>query len=160
MGCAYLSHFISFHRKRYTVQLFLLRTLTSSHYIIYKSQKTVLLQMEILREIGNRVVRRVYLVTYSRADANLCDTRDRFAELVLQAFNFQRGGVRALHWVVCREAHEGGGFHYHMAICLSSNKRWLPAKRALGAMGIQVHFQDRDDVVNYVGTYIYICKSD
>lgn len=116
--------------------------------------------MENLLELGARVVRQVYLITYSRANAQLCGTRERFADLVLQSFSFDRGAVRPLHWVVCREPHDGGGFHYHMAICLSANKRWLAAKRALAALGIQVNFQDRADVFNYVGAYIYVCKSD
>ncbi len=116
--------------------------------------------MENIREVGNRVVRKVYLITYSRADENLCESREIFANKVLQAFRFDQGAVRPLHWAVCREAHEGGGFHYHMCICLSNNKRWLPVKRALAAMGIAVHFQERNDIYNYVGAYIYVCKSD
>ena len=116
--------------------------------------------MENLRELGVRVVRKVYLITYSRADPILCDSRQRFADLVVNAFHFNAGRVRALHWAVCREPHEGGGFHYHMSICLSDNKRWLPAKRALGALGIEVNFQERDEVFNYIGAYLYVCKSD
>ena len=116
--------------------------------------------MEYLRDLGNRVVRKVYLITYSRADADLCGTREDFAEMVLAAFRFDRGAVRALHWAVCKEPHEGGGFYFHMCICLSNNKRWLPAKRALAERGIEVQFQERTDVFNYVGAYIYVCKTD
>ena len=116
--------------------------------------------MEGIREINPRNVRKVYLITYARADPNLCDTREDFATKVITAFNFQQGVPRLLHWVVCKEPHEGGGFHFHMAVCLSQNKRWGPAKRALAALGITVNFQDRDDVFNYVGAYIYVCKSD
>ena len=116
--------------------------------------------MDNIRELGARVVRKVYLITYSRADEQLCDSRFRFATYVLDAFDFTRGQVRALHWAVCREPHEGGGVHYHMSICLSNNKRWLPAKRALEALGLQVNFQERPDVYNYVGAYLYVCKND
>ena len=116
--------------------------------------------MENVQELGNRVVRKVYLITYSRADANICGTRDAFANLVIAAFRFDRGAIRLLHWAVCKEAHEGGGFHFHMCISLSNNKRWAPVKRALAAQGVDVHFQDREDVYNYVGAYIYVCKSD
>ena len=116
--------------------------------------------MENLQELGNRVVRKVYLITYSRADENVCASRDAFANLVIDAFAFDRGAVRLLHWAVCQEAHEGGGLHYHMCISLSNNKRWGPVKRALAARGVNVHFQDRNDVYNYVGAYIYVCKSD
>ena len=116
--------------------------------------------MEGIQEINPRNVRKVYLITYARADPNLCDTREDFATKVITAFNFQQGVPTLLHWVACKDPHEGGGFHFHMAVCLSQNKRWGPAKRALAALGITVNFQDRDDVFNYVGAYIYVCKSD
>ena len=116
--------------------------------------------MDNLRELGGRVVRKVYLITYSRVDQQLCGSREEFGNIVLDAFAFNRGTVRALHWAVCKEPHEGGGYHHHMCICLSDNKRWLPAKRALAALGIIVNFQERNDVYNYVGAYVYVCKSD
>ena len=117
--------------------------------------------MENLVELQPRVVRKVYLVTYARASEDLCATRDEFARMVIEAFDFNNGAPRLLHWVVCREPHEGGGFHYHMAICLSQNKRWGPAKRRLRENnGFVVHFQDRLNVCNYIGAYIYVCKSD
>ena len=43
-----------------------------------------------------------------------------------------------------------------MAICIGKNKGWGPAKRALQAQGITVHFQHKEGVVNYVGAYIYV----
>ena len=46
-----------------------------------------------------------------------------------------------------------------MAICIGKNKGWGPAKRALQAQGITVHFQDKEGVVNYVGAYIYVCDT-
>jgi hypothetical protein len=116
--------------------------------------------MENLTELGPRVVRQVYLITYARANAQLCAGRREFADLVIEAFDFNNGAPKLKHWVVCKEPHEGGGHHYHMAICISRNKRWGPAKRALQAQGITVHFQDKEGVVNYVGAYIYVCKSD
>lgn len=116
--------------------------------------------MENIVELGGRDVRQVYLITYSRVDAALCSTRDQFAGKVIEAFDFPGGRPRLKHWVVCKEAHEGGGFHFHMAICLSQNKRWGPAKRRLRDQGIVAHFQDRRDVYNYVGAYIYVCKCD
>ena len=50
--------------------------------------------MENIEELDPRVVRQVYLITYSRANHDLCPTRQRFADLVLDAFNFQQGRVR------------------------------------------------------------------
>ena len=116
--------------------------------------------MEGIRELNRRDVRKVYLVTYARADPNICDDRQDFADKVITAFNFQQGQAYLLHWVVCKEPHEGGGYHFHMALCLSENKRWGPAKRALGRLNMIVHFQEREDVFNYVGAYIYVCKND
>lgn len=116
--------------------------------------------MDNLTELGRRDVRKVYLITYSRADPALCGTRQDFANIVIEAFEFENGRSQLQHWVVCMEPHEGGGYHFHMAMCLTSNKRWGPAKRRLAARGMMVHFQDRQDVFNYVGAYIYVCKSD
>lgn len=116
--------------------------------------------MENIEQLGNRVVRKVYLITYSRANEQLCASRDAFANMIIEAFRFDRGVVRPLHWAVCREPHEGGGFHFHMCICLSNNKRWLPVVRSLAERGIHLNFQQRNDVYNYVGAYIYVCKSD
>ena len=116
--------------------------------------------MENFVELGSRVVRQVYLITYARADSTLCASREDFARMVIDAFDFGNGQSKLQHWAVCREPHEGGGHHYHMAICLTANKRWGPVKRRLRDGGINVHFQERGDIVNYVGAYIYVCKSD
>ena len=75
--------------------------------------------MENIRDLPPRCVRQTYLITYSRADRNLCNTRQMFGNLVLDAFEFNQGRVRPKHWAVCQEAHEGGGFHYHMSLCLT-----------------------------------------
>ena len=64
--------------------------------------------MEGIRDLNARNVRKVYLITYARVDRNLCDTREDFATKVITAFNFQQGLPRLLHWVVCKEPHEGG----------------------------------------------------
>ena len=79
--------------------------------------------MENIQELDRRTVRKVYLITYSRANPELCPTREIFSEMVIQSFNFARGQVRLLHWAVSKEPHEGGGYHFHMCICLSNNKR-------------------------------------
>ena len=129
-------------------------------YCIVHITVLLLLKMDGLVELQRRVVRKVYLITYARARENLCASREAFAQMVIEAFDFPNGIVNLLHWVVCREPHEGGGHHYHMAVCLSDNKRWGPAKRALERRGVIVHFQDRDSICNYVGAYIYVCKSD
>ena len=96
--------------------------------------------MEGIGEINLRNVRKVYLITYARAHLNLFNTRQDFATKVITAINFQQSRSRLLHWVVCMEPHQGGGFHFHMAVCLSENKRWGPAKHALAALGINVNF--------------------
>ena len=97
--------------------------------------------MDQFRELGRRTVKKVYLITYSRVNEQLCDSRNKFADLVIEAFQFERGNVRPLHWAVSREPHETQGFHYHMALCLNGNKRWLQAKNYLANTGIVVNFQ-------------------
>ena len=127
---------------------------------VYSFTEILAGKMEGIVELGRRVVRKVYLITYARARENLCADRAAFAAMVIEAFDFANGAPNLLHWAVCREPHEGGGHHYHMAICISDNKRWGPAKRALSRRGVAVQFQERADVCNYVGAYIYVCKSD
>ena len=54
--------------------------------------------MDNLEELRPRVVRKVYLITYARADAALCGTRENFATMVIDAFNFGNGTPRLYIW--------------------------------------------------------------
>ena len=99
------------------------------------------------------------MITYSQAGSTKCPDRKSFTDCVLNAFNFQpHDSVQPLHWAVCREPHKDCGFHYHMCIKLSGNKRWLGAKTKLLNDGINVNFTEGNR--NYVPAYRYVKNFD
>ena len=72
------------------------------------------------KELHQRAVRSVYLVTYSRADMTKCPTRESFANEVVKYF--QSTKVNVLHWVCCIEEHESNGQRFHLALKLSKTR--------------------------------------
>eukprot|EP00112_Aurelia_sp_Birch-Aquarium-sp1_P019281 Seg4738.2 transcript_id=Seg4738.2/GoldUCD/mRNA.D3Y31 product="hypothetical protein" protein_id=Seg4738.2/GoldUCD/D3Y31 len=110
--------------------------------------------------LGSRCVRKVYMITYSQADTEICPDRESFAHEVLEAFDFKPDDpIRPLHWAVCKENQNIKGFHYHMCIKLSDNKRWLSAKKKLlDERQINVNF--REGHRNYITAYRYLKKYD
>ena len=87
--------------------------------------------------------RSVYLVTYSQADITKFPTRENFASAVVYAFSQLQGKGRVVQWCCCREKHKNGGEHYHLALKLDRNERWLSAKEfLLKEFGISVHFSN------------------
>ena len=72
---------------------------------------------------------KVYLVTYSQVDEEKYSNRERFAEMVLEAFDPRKeNSVQPVQWAVLKEPHSESGLHYHMYVKLSNNKRWYGAK--------------------------------
>ena len=64
-----------------------------------------------------------------------------------------------LHWCCSRENHKHSGVHYHFAIKLDRNQRWLPSKKFLKeAYGISVHFSSVHK--NYYTAWCYVTKED
>ena len=62
--------------------------------------------------LNKRCIRKVYLVTYSQADKEKCSDRERFAEIVLEAFDPRReSSVQPVQWTVSKEPHSESGFH-------------------------------------------------
>ena len=113
-------------------------------------------------ELNSRAGRRSYIVMYSQADRIKFPTRQSFADAIVDAFSQGSSKAAVKNWVCCEEQHqvEQGGFHFHMAILLSGNKRWLAAKRfLLHAHGISVHFADKMHH-NYYSAYKYVTKED
>lgn len=107
--------------------------------------------------LGLREVRRVYLTTYSHADKRKVPSRQRFAEIVLEAFEL--GGASVLQRPCCKEPHRAGGIHFHMAIKLSRPQRWLSTRRLIQTpYGINVHFSNLH--VNYFTAWQYVTKED
>ncbi len=113
-----------------------------------------------LKQLSGRVLRKCYVITYSRADMSKFPTKREFAEGVVEAFSQGNSNAKVKHWVCCKETHADGGFHYHMAISLSENKRWVMAKKYLEKKhGIVVNFTDSDQY-NYHSAYRYVVKED
>eukprot|EP00794_Sanderia_malayensis_P001029 gene1029-351_t len=103
--------------------------------------------------------RRQYLVTYSQADPQKFPTRDSFAHMLEEEFNSGAAIPKVKHWACCRETHENGGFHYHCAIKLTGNKKWISIKHnTMKKYGIVLNFSGSHD--HYISTYRYVCKHD
>ena len=94
------------------------------------------------KELDQRAVRSVYLVTYSQADMAKFPTRKNFANEVVKYF--QSTKVKVLHWLCCNSCireHEGNMQHFHLALKISKNKRWLPVKRKMqNNHSVVIHF--------------------
>ena len=67
--------------------------------------------------LRNRQVRRVYLITYSQANADSFPTRESFVSIIQDAFT--ANNIQLLQWVCAKENHEQSGFHFHMSVKLS-----------------------------------------
>ena len=120
----------------------------------YKSDSSTSSNDEGLTE---RQFRSVYLVTYSQADLTRFPTRQEFAHVVVQSFSI--GTAHVVQWVCCRESHRRNGQHYHLAIKLDRNQRWMMSKRYLSReYGITVHYSSRHH--NYYSAWRYVTKSD
>ena len=108
-------------------------------------------------EMNARNVRQIYLITYSMVDTERFPTRSSFAEAVVQSFADTLAKV--LQWWCCLEQHVKSGVHFHMAMKLDKNQRWLPSKRyLLERCGISVHFSATHD--NYFSAWKYVTKED
>ena len=81
------------------------------------------------KELHQRAVKSVYLVTYIQADMTKFPTRESFANEVVKYFQSMK--VKVLHWVCCIEEHKSNGQHFHLALKLSKNKRSLPVKKKM-----------------------------
>ena len=67
--------------------------------------------------------------------------------------------VKVSHWAYCRELHQNGVFHYHCAVKLLGNKKWISVKTRLTENhNIVVNFSDKRDC--YISAYRHLCKLD
>ena len=104
--------------------------------------------------------RSVYLVTYSQANLEIVPSRTYFAILVKDAFE-NTGGHNTLvqQWCCCREEHQDGNPHYHVAIKLNLQRRWSSVRKYIvEKYNIQVNFSDAPS--NYYEAWKYCSKSD
>ena len=113
------------------------------------------------RSLSKSNVRRVYLVTYSRADQNKFPTRQSFGEQIVAYFN-ERSRTKASveHWACSLEVHKNtSGVHYHLCVKLSGPKRWKSVKdNMMQDHGVVLNFSDGYD--NYYTAYKYVTKED
>ena len=113
-----------------------------------------------MSQLGKRSVRRVYLVTYSKADPSIFPDRSEFGDAVAEAFSQGTSVIKPLHYATCKENHADGiHHHFHCVIKLSGPKRWIGAKNYLqDNFSIVVNFSDNHD--SYYSAYKYISKED
>ena len=114
------------------------------------------------REVGGgsseglslRDVRRVYLITYSRANLEIVPTRETFARIILDKFE-----NAVVNWVCSQEGRVRGGVHYHMAVKQSAQRCWLPMPNYIDQVyGVKVNFSVRHE--NYYTAWRYTTKED
>ena len=109
-------------------------------------------QEDSIRELHerNNSPHRTYLVTYSQLDHRKFPTRWSFGAAVIQAF----GANNVDYFVVGKEPHKEGGYHYHVALRLNKAMRWNLNEN----YGVNVNFSVSSDM--YVGAYRYVTKTD
>ena len=111
--------------------------------------------------LSRRQVRSVYLITYSRAQADKIASRAAFAEVIVEAFKNadQKISNRVLQWVCSEERHRDGRIHYHMAVKLERNRRWLKVRNYVHEMhGVKINFSSNH--ANYYSAWKYPTKDD
>ena len=112
--------------------------------------------------LSRRQVRSVYLITYSRAQADmLIASRAAFAEVIVEAFKNADPKIsnRVVQWVCSEERHRDGGIHYHMAVKLERNRQWLKVRNYVHEMhGVQINFSSNH--ANYHSAWKYATKDD
>lgn len=65
-----------------------------------------------------------YLVTYAQADLLKCESREKFASMVVNEFNWRDDDVVA-EWACAVENHQRHGVHYHLSIKLKKRRRFV-----------------------------------
>ena len=108
---------------------------------------------------GPTNARCVYLVTYSQADIDRVPDRKTFSDMVKDAFEKSGAGNVVEKWCCSREEHADGNPHYHMAVKLKTQRRWLSVRNYLEDINdIKVNFSDGPS--NYYEAWLYCSKSD
>ena len=111
---------------------------------------------------GPKNARSVYIITYSQENLEIVNSREKFVEIVLEAF--AQGSSTSTtnpitRWCCCQEHHQDGNIHYHMAIKLQKQRRWHSPRNYIDhAYNIQVNFSDHH--ANYYQAWLYCTKSD
>ena len=113
---------------------------------------------KVADEIDPSKARRTNIITYSQADIDVFPTRESFVKVVKEAFISSNAKSQPFHWPYARENHTNRGVQYHMALKLSSPKRWLHCKNEIyNKHKIVIHFSEHE---NYYSSFGYISKFD
>lgn len=111
--------------------------------------------------LNGRQIRSVYLITYSKADVEIIASRDSFAVVVLDSFQNAdpTSKSKVVKWVCSQERHQNGEIHYHMAVKLDRNRRWLSVRNyADKKHGLKLNFSSTQ--ANYFSAWKYTTKDD
>ena len=111
--------------------------------------------------LNGRRVRSVYLITYSKANVDIIASRESFAVVVLDSFQNAdpTSKTKVVQWVCSQECHQNGDIHYHMAVKLDRNRRWLTARNyADKKHGLKLNFSSSH--ANYFSAWKYTTKDD
>lgn len=104
------------------------------------------------------VCRRTFILTYSQADLQRFPDCASFARLIQRAFASVKSSREIREWACCKEEHQDGGSHYHMALNLSGTRRWNPIRRHIYENhGVAVNFSTNSSG-GYVTAYRYVLK--
>ena len=87
--------------------------------------------VEFARPLGDRQNRRVYLITYSRANLKMIPDCEAFSKCIFEAFDEGKSDDKVVEWACCMEDHADGGKHYHMAMSLDGTRRWNPLRNSI-----------------------------
>ena len=110
-------------------------------------------------EAGPSNARVVYLITYSQANLDAVPNRETFAALVREAFKQTNDKNEIKQWVCSQAKHADGNLHYHCAIKLQMQRRWLSARNYLeNKYNVKVNFSDAHST--YYDAYKYCTKED
>jgi len=111
--------------------------------------------------LNGRRVRSVYLITYSKAKVDIIALRDSFAVAVLDSFQHAdpTSKTKVLQSVCSQERHQNGEIHYHVAVKLDQNRRWLMVRNyAEKKQGLKLNFSSSH--ANYFSAWKYTTKDD
>ena len=81
-------------------------------------------ELDFNQSLGDRQVRRVYLITYSQANLEEFPNCTVFTDKILEYFTTVKGDNNPpVQWACCQEPHKHGGKHYHLTIQFCVNKQ-------------------------------------
>ena len=111
--------------------------------------------------LNGRRVRSVYVITYSKANVEIVALHESFAMVVLDSFENAdpTSKTRVVQLVCSQERHQNGEIHYHMAVKLDLDPRWLMVRNCADIKhGLKLDFSSSH--ANYFSVWTYVTKDD